>query len=165
MKEKKEQLVEKLRQKKQTICCMESCTGGLFASEITDVPHASEVLKVSLVTYSNEYKTKFGVSTKTIETYSVYSMQTANEMAKKACFFANSDWGVGITGQLGRQDPNNTGNKTNEVYYTIYQKEKNSYYSQKITLEEKDKRLEMKLQITEKVMNDFIKILDDEEKG
>ena len=56
-----ESLVKILIDKKKTIVSMESCTGGQFASEVTNIEGASEVLKFSAVTYSNEFKIKMGV--------------------------------------------------------------------------------------------------------
>ena len=67
------EIVELLIKKHKTIATMESCTGGFIASSITDIEGASEVLRFSAITYSNEYKIKLGVSAKTIDTYSVYS--------------------------------------------------------------------------------------------
>lgn len=61
---------------------------------------SSNVLKVSLVTYSNEYKMKFGVTKNTLEKYTVYSIETAKEMAKQVSDFAASSFGIGVTGEL-----------------------------------------------------------------
>ena len=72
-------IVEKLTKKEETIATMESCTGGAVASAITDIEGASAILKFSAVTYSNEFKIKMGVSSKVIDTYTVYSMETARE--------------------------------------------------------------------------------------
>ena len=66
---------------KISISTMESCTGGLLASLITDVANASTILKFSAVTYSNEYKIKMGVNPETINKYTVYSAEVAKEMA------------------------------------------------------------------------------------
>ena len=52
------QIVEKLKEKNKTISTMESCTGGGVANSITNIEGASEVLRFSAVTYSNEYKIK-----------------------------------------------------------------------------------------------------------
>jgi len=90
-------LVEMLKKSKKTISCMESCTGGYLANEITNISGASNIMKVSLVTYSNEYKIKFGVNKDTIDKYTVYSNETSEEMAKSVSNFANSDFGIGIT--------------------------------------------------------------------
>ena len=51
-----EKLVKILKNKNKTISVMESCTGGMFASEITNIEGASDVFKLGLVTYSNEFK-------------------------------------------------------------------------------------------------------------
>lgn len=96
------EIVELLIKKHKTIATMESCTGGFIASSITDIEGASEVLRFSAITYSNEYKIKLGVSAKTIDTYSVYSMNVAREMAKNISEFAQSDYGIGITGKINR---------------------------------------------------------------
>ena len=122
MKEMCEKIVEKLKKQNKTIAFMESCTGGLLANSITNVSGASEIIKISLVTYSNEYKIKFGVDKNVIEKYTVYSAETAKEMAKNVANFANSNIGVGITGELG-----NTINKEPKVYYSIYLKDKDEY--------------------------------------
>lgn len=95
-----EKIVKILKEKEKTLSFMESCTGGFLASKITNISGSSEVLKVSLVTYSNEYKIKFGVAKETIDKYTVYSIETAKEMAKNVAIFANSDFGIGITGEL-----------------------------------------------------------------
>lgn len=95
-----EKIVKILNEQNKTICFMESCTGGFLASEITNVSGASNVLKVSLVTYSNEYKIKFGVTKDTLDKYTVYSIETAKEMAKSASDFAASSIGIGVTGEL-----------------------------------------------------------------
>ena len=62
-------VIEKLKQKNKTISTMESCTGGGVANVITNIEGASEVLKFSAVTYSNEYKIKMGVSSEVIDKY------------------------------------------------------------------------------------------------
>ena len=95
-----EKIVKFLNEKNKTISFMESCTGGFLANETTNVSGASNVLKVSLVTYSNEYKMKFGVTKNTLDKYTVYSIETAKEMAKNICNFAASSIGIGVTGEL-----------------------------------------------------------------
>ena len=101
---------------------MESCTGGFLANCITNISGASNVLKVSLVTYSSAYKEKFGVDKNIIEKYTVYSSEVARQMAKKISEFAKSDIGVGITGELG-----NTINKEPKIYYAIYLVQEKKY--------------------------------------
>ena len=122
------EIVELLIKKHKTIATMESCTGGFIASSITDIEGASEVLSFSAVTYSNEYKIKLGVSAKTIDTYSVYSMNVAREMAKNISEFAQSDYGIGITGKINRKDENNLFGDDNKIFYSIYDKENDKFY-------------------------------------
>ena len=128
-----EKLVNLLKNKKKTISLMESCTGGLFASEITNVEGASDVFKLGLVTYSNEYKEYFGVSKHVINEYTVYSNNTSEEMAKVVSKIAKSDFSVGITGMLGVIDTNNKSKDINSVFASIYDKENDKCYDYKIT--------------------------------
>ncbi len=119
-------IIAKLTDEKLTIATMESCTGGALASCITDIEGASEVLKFSAVTYSNEFKIKMGVDKDIIDKYSVYSINTAREMAFNIAKFANADIGVGITGKLNRADKNNNYGKDNQVFISIFFQ--NKYY-------------------------------------
>ena len=116
---KMEKIVNILINDEKTIATMESCTGGLVASEITNVSGASSILNESYVSYCNEAKIKFGVPEDVIEKYSVYSFETAVAMAKAVKNKANSNFGVGVTGQLGRIDPNNPGSPNNNIWYSI----------------------------------------------
>lgn len=113
------EIVSKLNEQNLTIATMESCTGGGIANEITSISGASSVLKESYVTYCNEAKIKQGVPAEVIEKYTVYSSQTAIEMAKAVKRQASSDIAVGVTGQLGRIDPNNPVEKLNCVWFAI----------------------------------------------
>lgn len=124
------EVVLKLIEKHKTISTMESCTGGGVANAITNIEGASEILKFSAVTYSNEFKIKMGVNKDVIDKYTVYSMETANEMSKNISKFTNSDYGIGITGQINRIDPNNITNENNRIYISIYDKENDKYYNE-----------------------------------
>lgn len=130
------EVVEKLIEKKKTISTMESCTGGGVANAITNIEGASEIFKFSAVTYSNEFKIKMGVSKETIDKYSVYSIETAKEMSKKICEFTNSSYGVGITGKLNRVDKNNPFGEDNIVFISIYDQEKNEYFTTQVEIVE-----------------------------
>ena len=125
-------LVEKLIKNNKTISSMESCTGGGVANAITNIEGASEVLKFSAVTYSNEFKIKMGVSKEVIDKYSVYSNETACEMSKNISMFTNSDYGIGITGKLNRVDINNPYGDDNDVFVSIYDRENNKFYNDKV---------------------------------
>ena len=72
-----DEVVKILTEKHKTIATMESCTGGGVVNAITNIEGASEVLKFSAVTYSNEYKIKMGVDSQIIDKYSFYSMETS----------------------------------------------------------------------------------------
>ena len=122
-------IIEKLIKLNKTISTMESCTGGGVVNAITNIPGASEVLKFSAVTYSNEFKIKMGVASDVIEKYTVYSIETAMEMSKNISLFTNSNYGIGITGKLNRQDKNNKFGSNNKVYIRIYDKELDKFYN------------------------------------
>ena len=124
-----------------------------MANSITNVSGASEIIKISLVTYSNEYKIKFGVDKNVIEKYTVYSTETAKEMAKNVANFANSNIGVGITGELG-----NTINKEPKVYYSIYLKDKGEYIN-KVIIPLGKTRENMKQEIAIQVFTDILEEL------
>ena len=79
----------------------ESCTGGLAAARIVDVPNASYVLDASFVTYANQAKVKFvNVAEESIAEHGVVSECVALSMAKGAAA-ANAEIGVGISGIAG----------------------------------------------------------------
>lgn len=127
-----EKLVKILKNKSLTISSMESCTGGLFANEITNIDGSSKIFKLGLVTYCNEYKEHFGVSKETINEYTVYSNEVSKEMAKTVSNIAKSDFGIGITGMLGTKDPNNESNNINTVYISIYNRQEDAYNNYRI---------------------------------
>ncbi len=130
------EILEELRKRGESISTMESCTGGYIVNEITNIEGASEVLKYSAVTYSNEYKIKMGVSKEVIDTYSVYSMETARSMAKAISIYTDSTYAIGITGKLNRKDKANESGKDNQVFIAIYDKKKNNYLEESIFVEE-----------------------------
>lgn len=117
--ELKEVVVRLLRERGLKIVSAESCTGGLFASSITDVPGASEVLHASYVTYSVDAKFDIlGVDRGIIEKYGVVSGETAEAMATGARDIYVSDIAVSITGYAGPDaDP---GHEAGEAYIGYY---------------------------------------------
>lgn len=97
-----EELVSLLREKRLYISSAESCTGGLFSSEIVSVSGASDILSSSFVTYSEKAKEDIlGVRAETIEKYGVVSENVAIEMAKGVCRISGADIGVAVTGYAG----------------------------------------------------------------
>ena len=149
-----EAIVKNLIIRQKTVATMESCTGGFVASEITNIEGASEVLRYSAVTYSNEYKIKMGVDPKIIDKYSVYSKETARDMSKKISEFAHSDYGLGVTGKLNRPDENNRHGADNLVYVSLYDKEHEKYYEGEMEVT-KDTRVKNKRMVLDKVIELF----------
>lgn len=154
-----EELVNKLILMKKTIASMESCTGGGFANEVTNIPGASDVLKFSAVTYSNEFKEKLGVKKETILEYSVYSMEVAKEMSKQISEFALADYGIGITGKLMKPDKANMHGSDNMVYISIYEKDTDKYYSMSVEVT-KDTREENKEFIINLIISEMMRIIN-----
>jgi len=84
------------------IATAESCTGGLVAGAITDVPGASEIFDRGFVTYSNASKIEMlGVQAATLETHGAVSHETAIEMAQGALKHSRATIAVSITGIAG----------------------------------------------------------------
>lgn len=95
-------VVQALKEKKRHIASAESCTGGLFAAKITEVPGASDVIEGSVVTYANRIKEQLtSVSHDTLERYGAVSEQTAREMCRGVRKLFCADIGVSITGLAG----------------------------------------------------------------
>lgn len=85
-----------------TMSTAESCSGGLLAARIINVPGASEVFEQGMVTYSNNAKRRLlGVKKGTLKKHGAVSPETAKEMAKGGAKAAKADVCVGITGIAG----------------------------------------------------------------
>ncbi len=145
-----QEIVKKLIDEQKTISTMESCTGGAVANSITNVTNSGDVFKFGAITYSNNYKIKMGVDEKLIEKYTVYSMEVAKDMAKVIANFTNTNYGIGITGKLNRQDKNNPYGDDNTVFISIYDKDKNEYFDSTLKVSGIT-RSESKNEIIEKV--------------
>lgn len=84
------------------VAIAESCTGGLVAAALTEVPGSSDVLEASIVSYSNEAKLGLlHVSNDVIETFGAVSIATAWSMAQGAIEATGADVAVAITGIAG----------------------------------------------------------------
>ncbi|SDJ42995.1 nicotinamide-nucleotide amidase [Halovenus aranensis] len=93
---------QRLRERDQTLALAESCTGGLLASTLTDVPGSSDYFDRSMVTYSNAAKQELlGVSRESLDTHGAVSEPVAVEMAAGARDTASTTWGVSTTGIAG----------------------------------------------------------------
>ncbi len=95
-------LLELCKKKKLTLAAAESCTGGLLAATLTEIPGSSMVLDRGFVTYSNEAKQEMlGVKAQTLDTYGAVSRETALEMAHGALVRSSVDLAVSVTGIAG----------------------------------------------------------------
>ena len=95
-------LIKLCIERKLTIATAESCTGGLVAGALTEVPGSSAVLDRGFVTYSNDAKQQMlGVPAETLRDYGAVSRQTAEAMAQGALAKAKTDLAVSITGIAG----------------------------------------------------------------
>jgi nicotinamide-nucleotide amidase len=95
-------VVEANRAAGRRVAVAESCTGGLVAAALTEVPGSSEVLEASIVSYSNEAKLALlHVSNDVIETFGAVSIATAWSMAQGALEVSGADVAVAITGIAG----------------------------------------------------------------
>lgn len=157
-----EEIVELLKEKKETISTMESCTGGYIVNEITNIPGASDVLSFSAITYSNEFKIKMGVSKEIIDKYSVYSIETAIAMATAICKYTNSTYGIGITGQLNKIDKNNISDDYSTIYICIHNSKTSS--NKTITMQACEQRKESKIKIGNVVKTILKSMLQEEVK-
>jgi nicotinamide-nucleotide amidase len=93
---------KELARQKKTIALAESCTGGIVAKMLTDIPGASEYFKYGWITYSNSAKiNELDVSPDLVEKYGAVSEQVAEAMAKGARKKAEADFAIGITGIAG----------------------------------------------------------------
>ena len=95
-------LLDLCRAKKLTIAAAESCTGGLLAATLTEIPGSSQVFDRGFVTYSNDAKIgMLGVPVDLLETFGAVSREAAQAMASGALAQAGVDLAVAITGIAG----------------------------------------------------------------
>lgn len=93
-----------LRQQGLTLATMESCTGGLLANIITEVPGSSQYFKGGIVAYTNELKISSGVPSDLIEKHGSVSGPVVEAMAEAARLRLGADFGIGITGVAGPEE-------------------------------------------------------------
>jgi nicotinamide-nucleotide amidase len=95
-------LLDLCRSRRLTIATAESCTGGLVAGALTDIPGSSDIIDRGFVTYSNEAKrAMLGVDAMTLQTFGAVSKETATQMAVGTLERADVDLTVAITGIAG----------------------------------------------------------------
>ena len=90
------------RRRKLHIVTAESCTGGLIAATLTEIPGSSDVVDRGFVTYSNEAKrVMLGVPAATLEKFGAVSRETAEAMARGALANSPAELAVSVTGIAG----------------------------------------------------------------
>ena len=109
-----------------TLATMESCTGGLLADSLTNVPGSSMYYKGGIVSYTNDSKIASGVPSSLITDFGAISQEVAKSMAETIRLKLNADVGVGITGVAG-PDPME-GKPPGTVYIGISKQSGNEAY-------------------------------------
>lgn len=95
-------VVDLLLANKLTVSTVESCTGGLLAARLINVPGVSEVFKAGYITYSNKAKRRLlGIKKNSLMKHGAVSEEIAREMAKGAAMVSKSDVTVSVTGIAG----------------------------------------------------------------
>lgn len=95
------QIIELLKERKETLSVVESCTGGLISSSITDISGASKVFVGGVIVYATEMKRKMLGIPPEIFNYGVISQEMAKAMAFAVKSLTGSDYSIAITGNLG----------------------------------------------------------------
>lgn len=118
-----EAVVGMLKEHHLKVATAESCTGGLIAKRITDVPGASEVFECGIISYANAIKHKvLGVSEDDLNKYGAVSEPVAKQMAQGALKVSGADIAVSVTGIAG-PDSDSTGKPVGLVYIGLADKE------------------------------------------
>ena len=108
-----------LKQRGETVCFAESCTGGMLAARLVGIPGASEVLGESHVTYAESAKARvLGVKRETLARHTAVSEAVAREMAEGARRISGADWAVATTGYAG-PDGGADGTPVGTVYIAV----------------------------------------------
>ena len=94
-------VIEENRAAGRRVTLVESCTGGLVAAALTELPGSSDVLEAGFVTYANEAKLAIGVSDDVLQTFGAVSIATAWSMAQAGLKRSGADVVVAITGIAG----------------------------------------------------------------
>lgn len=131
-----------------TISVAESCTGGELASVLTSISGSSNYFVLGIVAYRTDMKERMlDVSRETIERFSVYSPQTAYEMAKGVKKLSNSTLGISTTGEF---------NGKGYFYYCIYESDE-KYKIGKVEVE--GERVESKVQAMRTLILEILRFL------
>lgn len=97
-----QEIASLLRHSGRTLSVAESCSGGLIAKRITDIPGSSGYFLLGVVTYSNSSKERvLGVSKELLEAHGAVSSEVASAMAEGVRSLSGSDLGIATTGIAG----------------------------------------------------------------
>ena len=108
--------VQLLKERRLTFSAAESCTGGLIAKRVTDVPGSSAVFSGGVVSYTNGVKAKvLGVPEELLEQYGAVSAPVAKAMAEGVRRITGSDLALSVTGVAG-PDKDDRGNEVGTVF-------------------------------------------------
>ena len=89
-------------ERRQTVTCAESCTGGMIAAALTDIPGSSAAFERGFVTYSNAAKMDIlGVSPASLDAFGAVSEAVVEEMASGALKSAKADFAIAVSGIAG----------------------------------------------------------------
>ncbi len=114
-----QQVIAALKARSLTLATAESCTGGLAAKRLTDVPGASAVFLGGVVSYTNGVKERaLGVPHDTLEEYSAVSEPVARAMAEGVRRLTGADFGLSVTGVAG-PDKDDRGHDVGTVYIAL----------------------------------------------
>ncbi len=110
-----EKIVKLCSEKGKKVSTAESCTGGMISAALTSVSGSSAVIELGVCSYSNRIKHEvLGVSDETLEKFSEYSVQCAEEMAQGAARVSGADYAVSTTGVAGPTGPARSARGTEE---------------------------------------------------
>lgn len=152
------QVVALLEKHQLTISTAESCTGGLIAATLVNIPGVSAVFHEGYITYSDESKHRLvGVSEHTLATYGAVSKQTALELAKGAALFSGADMGVSSTGIAG-PDGGTAQTPVGLIYIACYYRDKTKVKQLRLTHDRTNNRKQTVLEALKLV----IQVLEEE---
>ncbi|MFY9115226.1 MAG: CinA family protein [Dethiobacteria bacterium] len=148
-------IVRLMFEKKMTLSVAESCTGGLLADRITDVPGSSGIFLAGIVSYSNQSKIRIlNVNQDSLKKHGAVSEVVAREMAGGIRKISGSNIGVGVTGIAGPSG-GSAEKPVGTVYYAIDIDGKS--YAKLLNLE--GSRREIKENTVKEVLSDLLGIL------
>ena len=129
-----EKIVSLLKNKGLKLATAESCTGGLLAKRITDIPGSSEIFDMGIVSYANRIKHAYlGVPDEVLNTLGAVSKETAEYMSKGVCIAADADIAAATTGIAGPGGGTET-KPVGLVYISVYLRDGDRHITKKLNL-------------------------------